>query len=88
AGKWSGQCYLTKEATSSTQRTRDAARGIGYLMIKFLIEKYGLESAGKFVGSVVMHGNSVESASQDELGAAWKSVNSLCASYVHHSAHA
>jgi hypothetical protein len=37
SGRWSGQCYLTKEINLSNINVSNAAYGIGYLMVKYLV---------------------------------------------------
>jgi hypothetical protein len=88
SGKWSGQCYLTKEISSDDVLTGSAAYGIGYLMIKRLVAKYGLAKALSFWSGVERESLPISTAATTYLGTSWKSVNSDCASYVRHTLHA
>lgn len=87
-GKWSGQCYLTKEISSSDGLTGSAAYGIGYLMVKYLVGKYGKSAMLDFWGSVERDGLTVDESARTTFNAAWKTVNAGCASYVHRTLHA
>ncbi|HEY7176441.1 MAG TPA: hypothetical protein VH442_16135 [Micromonosporaceae bacterium] len=88
SGKWSGQCYLTKEISSDDVLTGSAAYGIGYLMIKRLVAKYGLAKALAFWSGVERESLPINTAATTYLGTSWKSVNSDCASYIRHTLHA
>jgi hypothetical protein len=88
SGKWSGQCYLTKEISSSDVLTGSAAYGIGYLMIKRLIAKYGLSKTLDFWAGVEREGLNTLTSSTRYLGVSWSSVNADCATYVRHTLHA
>jgi len=83
-GKWSGNCFMTKEISSNDIVTSSAAYGIGYLMIVYLVAKYGLDKMFAFWDAVERNGRPIEGAATDTLGASWKTVNTGCAAYVRH----
>jgi hypothetical protein len=87
-GKWSGQCYLTKEISSSDGLTGSAAYGIGYLTIKYLVGKYGESAMLDFWGSVERDGLTVDESARETFNMAWKTVNTGCASYIRRTLHA
>jgi hypothetical protein len=87
-GKWSGQCYLTKEISSSDGLTGSAAYGIGYLTIKYLVGKYGESAMLDFWGSVERDGLTVDESARETFNVAWKTVNTGCASYIRRTLHA
>lgn len=81
-GKWSGQCYLTKEISSSDGLTGSAAYGIGYLTIKYLVAKYGKSAMLDFWGGVERDGLTPQDAATIYLRSTWTKVNTACASYI------
>ena len=87
-GKWSGQCYLTKEISSSDGLTGSAAYGIGYLTIKYLVGKYGESAMLDFWGGVERDGLTVDLSARNTFHVAWKTVNAGCASYIRRTLHA
>jgi hypothetical protein len=87
-GKWSGQCYLTKEISSSDGLTGSAAYGIGYLTIKYLVGKYGESAMLDFWGSVERDGLTVDESARTTFNVGWKTVNAGCASYIRRTLHA
>jgi hypothetical protein len=87
-GKWSGQCYLTKEISSSDGLTGSAAYGIGYLTIKYLVGKYGKAAMLAFWGGVERDGLSVADGAKVYLGSTWTKVNAACASYIRQTLYA
>ena len=87
-GKWSGQCYLTKEISSSDGLTGSAAYGIGYLTIKYLVGKYGESAMLDFWGRVERDGLTVDEAARSTFDVAWKTINTGCASYIRRTLHA
>jgi hypothetical protein len=87
-GKWSGQCYLTKEIASSDGLTGSAAYGIGYLTIKYLVAKYGKSTMLDFWGGVERDGLTPKDAATTYLHTAWTKVNAACASYIRETLHA
>ncbi len=86
-GKWSGQCYLTSEVSSSDGLTGSASYGIGYLTIKYLVGKYGKSAMLDFWGGVERDGLTSDESARKTFGAAWKTVNASCASYVRGTLH-
>jgi hypothetical protein len=82
SGKWSGNCYLTKEIESDDVLTGSAAYGIGYLTFKRLASKYGTAKMLDFWGGVERGGLSADQSSRKTFGVAWKTVNADCASYI------
>jgi hypothetical protein len=86
--KWSGQCYLTKEISSSDGLTGSAAYGIGYLTIKYLAGKYGESAMLDFWGGVERDGLTVDESARNTFDVAWKTVNAGCASYIRRTLHA
>lgn len=88
SGKWSGQCYLTKEITSSDVLTGSAAYGIGYLTIKRLVSKYGTAKMLDFWGGVEREKQTPDQAARSVFGVSWRTVNADCASYIRRSLHA
>ena len=86
-GKWSGQCYLTKEISSSDGLTGSAAYGIGYLTIKYLAGKYGESAMLDFWGGVERDGLTNDESARKTFGVAWKTVNAASASYIHRTLH-
>ncbi|HEY9481403.1 MAG TPA: hypothetical protein VIR00_00430, partial [Micromonosporaceae bacterium] len=87
-GKWSGQCYLTKEISSSDGLTGSAAYGIGYLTIKYLAGKYGESAMLDFWSSVERDGLTVDESARKTFDVAWRTVNASCASYIRRTLHA
>ena len=63
SGKWSKKVIMTKEIRSSDLLTSNAAYEIGYLSIKYLVSKYGLENMLTFWGDVEQKAMSPETAS-------------------------
>lgn len=88
AGHWSGQCYLTKEITSGNLLTSNAAYGIGYLTVKYLVATYGLTRTLNFFADVERFGETPDQGAREDLGRSWKSVNASCAAYIHRTVHA
>ena len=66
--------------------TSDAAYGIGYLSVRYLVSKYGQAKMLAFWGDVERDGDSVNTAAQKEFSTSWTTVNSACASYVRQNA--
>jgi hypothetical protein len=87
-GKWSGQCFLTKEISSSDGLTGSAAYGIGYLTIKYLVAKYGESAMLDFWGGVERDGLTPKNAATIYLHGTWTKVNAACASYIRQTLHA
>jgi len=88
SGKWSGNCYLTKEIESDDVLTGSAAYGIGYLTFKRLASKYGTTKMLDFWGGVERDGLTADQAARKTFGVSWKSVNADCASYIRRTLHA
>jgi hypothetical protein len=88
SGKWSGNCYLTKEISSDDVLTGSAAYGIGYLTFKRLASKYGTTKMLDFWGGVERDGLTADQSARKTFGVAWKTVNADCASYIRRTLHA
>jgi hypothetical protein len=87
-GKWSGNCYLTKEISSDDVLTGSAAYGIGYLTFKRLASKYGTTKMLDFWGGVERDGLTADQSARKTFGVGWKTVNADCASYIRRTLHA
>jgi len=85
AGDWSGNCYLTNEIDSSDGLEASAAYGIGYLMIRRLVARFGLDRMLDFWGRVERDGGSLDASARAALGASWASADADCAAYVRHT---
>ena len=48
SGKWSGDAFLSREVTSSDGLTASAAYGIGYMTIRRLVQRFGLQRTLEF----------------------------------------
>gem|GEM_PF-4871206 len=88
SGKWSGNCYLTKEISSDDVLTGSAAYGIGYLTFKRLASRYGTAKMLSFWGGVERDGLTADQSARKTFGVAWKTVNADCASYIRRTLHA
>jgi hypothetical protein len=88
AGRWSGQCYLAIDITSSDDTAVGAGYDLGYLTIRYLVNVYGKIKMLGFWADVERSGTTLDAAATDVLGTPWASVNAGCATYVHHTVHA
>jgi hypothetical protein len=76
SGKWSGDAFLNHDVTSSDGLTAWAAYGIGYLTIRRLVQRFGLQRTLAFWQQTenLPHA-SPDQASQVVFHASWTSVN-------------
>jgi hypothetical protein len=84
-GKWSRNVYLTSEITSKDGLTASAAYGIGYLALRYLVQKYGLAKMLVFWGAIERDGYTPTQAALKAFNASWTSLNADCVAYVKHA---
>ena len=89
SGKWSGDAFLSREVTSSDGLTASAAYGIGYLTIRRLVQRFGLQNTLAFWEQTEKLPYAMpDQASQAAFHASWKSVNADLAHYIRQTVHA
>ena len=89
SGKWSGDAFLSREVTSSDGLTASAAYGIGYLTIRRLVQRFGLERTLEFWEQTENLPYAIpDQASQAVFHASWTSVNADLAHYIRQTVHA
>ncbi|MGW4465515.1 hypothetical protein [Micromonospora sp. NBC_01796] len=81
-GGWNGKLESVEPADSAEDWRVSGSYGVGYLAVRYLVDRFGEEDLLAFYRLVVHEGRSVGDAAQQAFGVDWSALHNECVGYA------
>ena len=82
AGGWNGKLETVEPVASAEDWQVSGSYGIGYLAVRYLVDRFGEERLLAFFKAIVHEGRSVPDAARESFGAQWSALHDECVTYL------